>query len=389
MQSLGKKDDKSFDFDVTPAAPAASAQPAAATASAAAERNEFVIAGVIGAQLAEHVVVMQEVVRQFNETRKISRSQMQLLYIAIEQANKVARQSQQIARLAEGRVRQSHERLKLDVILEQALKEREPVLHQKGIEVERGIRAVEIIVDPGLLSTLIDSALDWAIELGQRLSVNLGIKNWPEHGLITIRASQSIVSGEEADMTGRGDALNWQLLVQVAKAMGVTLQRDFEEGEARLSMEFARTVKQLEGLTAMELDASGESTYASGTKPLAGHRVLLTTNDALVRAEVQRACGLLGLVVDTVPNARQAVRFVELDMPHMMIIDERVRDSQLDALIQDVKRHNPNFGLLEVADDANTFAIASWMSDSMTRVSRDLLRQQLPSLLTLELAKAL
>jgi hypothetical protein len=171
--------------------------------------------------------------------------------------------------------------------------------------------------------------------------------------------------------------------------MGVSVQREFPPSEAHLTIEFARTVKQLEGLSTMELDTGEDSTLHSGSRPLAGHRLLLCTADAMVRAEVQSAAGLLGLVVDTVSTARQAVRCVEIDMPHMLIVDERVRDEQLDNLILDLKRHNPNFGLLEVADDANTFAIASWMSDTNTRVRRDLLRAQLPSLLMLELAKSI
>jgi hypothetical protein len=36
----------------------------------------------------------------------------------------------------------------------------------------------------------------------------------------------------------------------------------------------------------------------------------------------------------------------------------------------------------------DTFEVASWAGDSMTRVSRNALRAQLPAVLTLELAKA-
>jgi hypothetical protein len=83
------------------------------------------------------------------------------------------------------------------------------------------------------------------------------------------------------------------------------------------------------------------------------------------------------------------VRYVETDMPHMIIIDERIRDEAFDALIDDMRRLDPNFGFLEIAEGSNTFEMSSWMSDSMTRISRDVLRDQLASLLTLELAKAL
>ncbi len=353
----------------------------------AAERADYTLAGVIGAQLSSHVSLMQQIIQEFNATRKISRSQMQTLYGAIESTAAVSRQAQQIARLGEGRIRQSHERLKLHDIVNLALDERALHLQQAGTEVYRNVKPVEIIVDPGLLSTLVDTALDWAAEFGQRLTVSLTIKNWPEYGVLQIKASQSISESEFEPETVRGDNLQWHLLTQLAKAMGVTLERDMSGGQARLICEFARTVKQMEGLTTVELDTGGDSSYA--TKPLAGHRILLVTTDAMIRAEVKNSCDLLGLRADTVPNSERAVRYVETDMPHLIIIDERLRDDTFDNLIDDMRRLDPNFGCLEVAEGNNTFEMSSWMSDSITRVSRDVLRDQLTSALTLELAKAL
>ena len=85
----------------------------------------------------------------------------------------------------------------------------------------------------------------------------------------------------------------------------------------------------------------------------------------------------------------QAQRYVSLDMPHLIIIDERLHDDAFDDLLHEVKSRDPNFGFLEITDDANTFEVSSWMTDSMTRVSRDVLRAQLASLLALELARAM
>jgi DNA-binding NtrC family response regulator len=139
----------------------------------------------------------------------------------------------------------------------------------------------------------------------------------------------------------------------------------------------------------MEIEAStGDSAYHTGTKALAGLRVLLISADSGVRKEVEEVCRWLGLRPDTVHNSRQAVQSIERDQPHMIIVDERVRDKIFNDLMQDIRRLDPNFGFLEIADAANTFEISSWMSDSMTRVSRDVLRAHLPSILTLELAKA-
>lgn len=349
----------------------------------------FALAGHIGAELSAHVLVMQQFVQEFNATHKISRAQLQLLSEAIEASAVIARQSQQIARLAEGRVRQSHERLKLHDIINQALDQRAARLLRRGVEVHRSIKAVEIIVDPGLLSMLIDAALDWAESNGQQISVSLGIKNWPEYGVLSVRTGQTVVDSRLAPEPFTGDNTHWYLLAQVALAMGVMLERHVDGNEARLTAEFARTVKSLEGLTTVELDAGGDSSLHNTTRALAGLRILLVTTDAAVRAEVQNVCAMLGLLLDTVPTTHKAIRYLETDPPHLIVIDQKVRDAEFDGMIDDLRRHAPNFGLLEIAEGNNTFEISSWMSDSMTRISRDVLRDQLASVLTLELAKAL
>jgi hypothetical protein len=349
--------------------------------------SDYALVGQFGAELAEPINTMHNIVQEFNQSRHMSHSQMVRLVSAVEAALNVTRQSQQIARLAEGRLRQSHERIRLDELLHQTLSELSPALKARGIEIHRNIKPVEIIIDPGLLSSLVESALTWGCSQGKRVVVSLGIKNWPEHGMLAIKASNP--SGTRGAPV-QADNLAWQLLVLTAQVMGVTLEREITaNGEAMLLMEFARTVKQLEGLTAVEMDASGDSSFHNGTKPMAGMRILLISNDSMVRGEVDEAGRRLGLMVDKVASVEQAERYVKLGMPHLIIIDERLNDDSFGRLQNDITSTDPNLGFIEIADESNTFEISSWMNDSMTRVSRDVMRAQLPSVLTLELARAL
>ena len=365
---------------VTAAEPETTAEPPHAP-------TDYVLVGQFGAELAEPINTMHNIVQDFNRSRHMSHAQMGLLVSSVENALNITRQSQQIARLAEGRLRQSHERIHLDQLLHQTLAEQSLALKARGIEIHRNIKPVEIIIDPGLLCSLVESALAWGCSQGKRVVVSLGIKNWPEHGILAIKASNPPGSPAPA---AQADTLAWQLLVLTAQVMGVTLEREITgNGEAMLLMEFARTVKQFEGLTAVEMDASGDSSFHNGTKPMAGMRILLITSDSLVRAEVEEAGRLLGLLVDRVPSVEQAQRYVKLGMPHLIIIDEQLNDDSFGRLQNDITSTNPNLGFIEIADESNTFEISSWMSDSMTRVSRDVMRAQLPSVLTLELARAL
>lgn len=365
------------------AAPAASATPE----TAAPATTDYTLVSQIGAELSAPINAMQQIVQDFMQTRQISRRQMQALTAAIDSAKQIARQTQQIGRLAEGRLRQSHERIRLDELVHEVLRELGPALQARGIEVRHSIKPVEIIVDPGLLSGLVDAALNWGCAHGQRLMISLSIKNWPEHGMLVIKATSPLAPNDPGH---QADSINEHLLSHTAQTMGVTMQQELSAtGEAKLELEFARTVKVLEGLTTLEIDASGDSSFHNGTKPLAGLRILLISNDMLARGEVDEASRMLGLNVDTVPSVLRARRYMELDMPHLIIIDEPLHDDEFDRLVHDVKNIEPNIGLLEIADNPNTFEISSWMGDNMTRVSRDVLRAQLPSVLTLELARAL
>ena len=352
------------------------------------ERVDLAIAGVIGARLSEPLAAMQYVLQEFARTQKVSSSHVQLLKSSLEVARTIAMQSQQISRLAEGRLRQSHERLKLDELLHAILKERSSVFQQRGVELYHKVQPVEVIVDAGLLSSLLDVALDWAVGMGRRLVVSLEMKNWPEHGMLLLKASESVASSASASEGQKGDSLDWYLLSEIARAMGVTLDRVMSSNESSLMIEFPRTVKRLEGLTAVEVETGGDSMH-SESKPLAGHRLLVISNDDKLFYDIKLICRSLGLVIDFVPSTSQGVRFCELDMPHMVIIDQRVRDHIFDELRDDLRKTDPNFPFVEIATESNTLEVAGWMSDSMTRLSRDSLRSQLSSILVLELAKVM
>lgn len=353
-----------------------------------AERLDLKLAGVIGAELSEPLAAMQYVLHAFTHARSISHSQITLLESSLQAARTVAMQSQQIARLAGGRLRQSHERLKLDELLRDALLQRTNIFRQRGVEIYQSLKPVEVIVDAGLLSSLIETAIDWAMSVGHRLVVTLEMKNWPEHGMLLIKVSEAVGGGVSREGLPESETLIWYLFSEIAHAMGVSIDRVTSTNEVSVMVEFPRTVRRLEGLTAVEVETNDDS-ISSESKPLAGHRVLLITDDKKLRFDTELVCRAMGLVVYAALNTSQGVRICERDVPHLVIIDQRVRDHIFDELREDLRRTDPNFPFIEIATESNTLEIAGWMSDSMTRVSRDTLSTQLSPILVMELAKVM
>jgi hypothetical protein len=347
---------------------------------------------IIGAELAQHVAVMLNVLQEVRNMRSISRGQVATLEASLKWSHRIAMQSQQISRLAGGRLRQSHERLALHTIVHDVLNSQGTNFKLGGYEVTHRLRPVEVIVDPGLLLNLVQVAVDWSAAQGQRLQVRLDIKNWPEHAELAIKASQSVAVavpsgfGEEKNH----DDLNWQLLLHTAHAMGVSVDRAVASDHTMLTIEFPRTVRQLEGLTAVEMESSstGNSTaFLTEARPLAGHRILLVATDAGVIGELRAVCESMGLLLDISPTSSGAVRYCESDMPHLIVVEERLRDHQFEELRADIIRGDVNFPVVEITRAPNVLEMSNWMGDSVSRISRDSLRAQLPSFLVMELAK--
>ena len=352
------------------------------------ERKDLPLIAVIGEMLSGPLEAMQSLIDQLSKEGTATPAHINYVQGALAVVRSVSRQSQQIARLGGGRLRQSHEKLKLDDLLRNSLVDRQALFRQHGVELQHNLKPVEVIVDAGLLVCLVDAALEWSLSMGRQLVVTLEMKNWPEHGLLNIRAKGGIATGLDntAHVGDESDTLAWYLLVETASVMGVSVDRAVAESESTLTLEFPRTVKRIEGLTSVEID-TGQGHHSGDTKPMAGHRVLVITNDNLLRHEIQNAASSMGLVVDFVLDSRLGMRFCELDIPHMVIIDERLRDDIFDELSEELRKTDPNYPFIEIASESNVLEMAGWMSDSMTRISHDGLRNQLVPILAMELAK--
>jgi hypothetical protein len=155
-------------------------------------------------------------------------------------------------------------------------------------------------------------------------------------------------------------------------------------------IEFPRTVKQLQGVTAVEMDVAingNLSTAFSHTQPLAGSRVLLVTNDPKVLRQVDDVCDLMGLKLDCTPDSIRATRFVEMAPPDAILVDERARDLGFEQLRKDLLRKNPRFPVVEISPDPNMLAISDGQPGSSSCVSVGDVRSRLPSILMMEMER--
>lgn len=358
------------------------------------------LAGAIGAELAAPVTRMTQALQALRARNAVDDAELAPLDEAVEQVHQIALRSQQVARLAAGRLRQSHEKLALHTILHDVLLDHHARFTARGIVVSQYLRPVEIIVDPGLLVSLLESAIDWAAEQGSHLLVKLSMKNWPENGLLVIRAAHAVQVTDQPVGAHEPDNLLWFLLQHTALAMGVLVSREVDDEGLTARLEFPRTVRNLSGLTAMDVEPGEHKGQAKGPdaapgfgdtvgagKHLKGSSILLITDDARLQRDVAKVCQRLNLRLDTAASTRQATRFCEMSTPHLIVIDENLHDIEFDQLHADLLRHNTRFPVIEVAPADEGFAISAWDDGSASRVGRGNIAQQLPAALALELNK--
>lgn len=349
--------------------------------------GEAQLAAAVGNEVAQHYRELRSVLNGLAETGRLGRDQIRSLRLAAESMYRVATHCQQLARHAAGQVRQSLEEVDVADVVGKVLQDMGRELSRSGAVVRPQLRSVRVLADPALLYALVETGLRCMLRAGNSITLALDVKNWPEHGVLTFRARDLVrVGGDTA--AGGDERLEWLLLRHVSRSMGVAVERVGSQQETGVVLEFPRTIRQLEGLTALEIDGMDPSRIGSA-KPLAGRRLLLISPDKAIRDQVQMVCREMGISLDSCPTVRQAVRYCELEKPDGILVDESLRDKPFEELRADLLHYQPNFPFIEIAAGANVVEVSSWMSDTMTRLSRDALGNQLGSILLLELSKSL
>jgi hypothetical protein len=368
------------------------ARPAPARAAPEAEAHDLAepwreLLAQIGCEVAEPMSRALERVIQMTTSGRIDRDGLRALRVEIERARRAGMVGQQLARFGSKRLRQSHERLNLAQTLQSVLTHRAREVSARGIEVRQTTRPIEVLVDPPLLTSLLNAVLDWAVESARsNIDFRVDLKSWPAHGRIVCSFAHETPG---ADLRGGGErveSLNWHLMVQIAAAMDLVLLRDTDTARVTLALEFPRTVNDtLEGMSAVELDHGDASSLNS--KPLAGSQVLVIAARREVRLQVRQAIANMGLMIDFVGSVDEAVDFCQEGLPHAIIFEAMLRGDALEQLTEGIRAELPGFSFIEIAEEGDAFEVSGFNGMQHARVGRDSLHQGLPSALVFELSK--
>ncbi|MBV5295971.1 MAG: hypothetical protein JZU58_26845 [Curvibacter lanceolatus] len=347
------------------------------------------LAGSIGAELSGPLLEMEHIVQQLLTTGKLSRPQVNALMSSLGTARRIAAQSQLLDHLAHNPIRQSHEHVALDARLRQALADNAGMLQGRAVDLVHRLQAVEVVLDPSLLETVLHAALSWMARPGYRLSITLEMQSMPEHALLSFKARPTVSdTNPEHPHASAPYRLSWWLLVEAASLARIPIQHAESAQNLSLTLEFQRTVKQLEKSNPLDLSSGADSWASSHSKLPTGQHILLVTADAGLVEVMTPLCRSSHVILDRVSSPEQARARCEIERPHMLIFDQRLNGVGLESVRRELLAVDPQIPVLEVTDDQHSLTMTSWVDDAIERINRDNLTSKLPSVLARLLSKS-
>jgi hypothetical protein len=349
------------------------------------------LVGQAGRELAEPLTAALERVNALMSTGRIDRAGLKSLLAEVDRARQAGIWCQQISRLSSGRARQSHERVHLTNTVQSTLAHRARELQARGINVSQSLEPVEVQVDAPMLFSLLNGLVEWWLTCAHgTVDVKLDIKPWPAHGQLAVRLRHrpaDLSDGlPEGEISSAVNGLTWHMVDQIARTMGLKVEREVDAQTASLVLEFPHTINPL--LTDPEPtdDDQGFATSVN-SKPLAGSHVLVVAARRDLRLLIRESVRSMGLVVDFVSSVTEAVEFCRDALPHAIVYESSLSGQRFDNLIASIRREVPEFVMVEVLEEGDVFDISTVSPTGVARVGREAVLSSLPSALVYELAR--
>lgn len=371
----------------------AGAAPVALADGAELERWRALV-GEVGAEIAAPLTSALERIVALTTTGRIDRHGLRALREDVERARQIGIESQQLARLADGHVRQSRERINLADMLAGVLVHRAREIQARGLQIRQtAARPVEVLADAPLLFSLLNTLLSWALDCARStIDVSVDVRPWPTEAQLACSFAHLDPDRVDDDAVRERaaaalDSMHWRLLEHTARALGATLEREVHGNGVALALSLSHTTVEdaVEGMSAIELDDGFAPSMNS--KPLAGSHVLVVAQRREVRAEVRDALRHMGLIVDFVSSVDEAAAFCREGLPHVIVIEALLCGERFDELRNEIASEVPQFVFIQIIEDSRAFEMSGYTTASMARVGRDVIAQSLPSALLFELSR--
>lgn len=321
---------------------------------------------------------------------RLRRSEAKALSDAMQQLRGTSLRAQQITRLASGRIRQARERVDLGELVQHVLADRADEFAGAGVEISSDLQGVDVLLDPPVAISLMNSILDWALSFSKQLHLTLVPSAWPGPAQLRVRvttpppAAKPGTPGWTARPRGRrlNDGLHWMLLRQIAASSNLQVARSREDGAALLTIDFPKTFLNTEGVACLELtDADGNATTPRETW------VLVIARDEKLRQEAVDALRKMGIDAAAAGDVAQARTLVADSRPNVLVSTYDIPAEEVAAFRHDALGGEDRCPLVEITRDVPSFHLSGFDRFETPKVGRDQLTAELPPTVLFELVK--
>lgn len=287
----------------------------------------------------------------------------------------------QIGRLASGRVLPAQEQCPLHVVTRQIVDMRRREAQSRGLQLRLDCVDANVLTDPALVSSLLHALIDWALwHTRSSIELRLSMSSWPPQALVecrfALRDLDQVGSLPPATLNG----LRWMLIVQLAQALGIQLQRMDESGLCIARFDFPL----LRSETLGELSSSDiESSRGHDTQPFAGWLGIVVSNDPEFHDAVAELMQPLGWALDRVISVDEAFQHCLEALPQAIVVDGALAGADLNQWRCHVLADAPGFCFIEVVPPG---AEQTPAHGEALHCRRDDLGRSLPTLLRSALA---
>jgi hypothetical protein len=354
------------------------------------------LVGQLGREVAAPMASALERVNAFATSGRIDRSGLRALREEIDHARRIGMIAQQISRFASGRVRQSKERQSLPQKLRDALAQRGRETASRGIDLRQDLKPAEVIIDPAMLSVLLQAILDWSFEHARsHIEFRIDVKSWPVHARLA--CCFAYIPADELPLHAPGmraataddrlETIPWQLLRRLAQTLGLVLNRDDASGKTQLTLEFPHTVDEgVATLSALEFDDG--PALGPSSQPMVGRHVLVIASRRETRNCVRETLRPMGLMVDYVGTVDEARQFCSNGLPHAIVFEAALAGENFHKLRAAWSSEVPSLAFIEISEQGRALEISDLGGHRSSRIGRDVIISALPNALMFELAKA-
>ncbi len=348
----------------------------------------------LGREVASTLSSALERVAVLQATGRIDRDNLAALHAEIDRARRAGIMAQQVARLNQGDIQLSHERLDLTALLREALQQRRRETDTLGIEVHQQLAGALVMSDATLLFSLLQTVLDWCFEhASSRIDITLAVRAWPAHAVLAMKLAHQPPDAVDSgalpmadEVTSELNSMSWHLLQQTAAVLALKLDRDEWPGQTELKLEFPKTL-------APRVEPAGTTDFQETVSPtpsqqrLTGSHVLVLAARREVRNVVREALRPLSLVLDFASTVEEVQAQCAEGMPDALVYEASLGGQRFERLRNDILAAWPQLALVEISEEGRDVRVLNQGGRQFTSVGRDAIIASLPQALTFELAR--